>query len=242
MKITLAAIKKKLMAFPVLLDIKDKHHNRKMARFFEQFVGENKLFFDIGANFGNRTREFTLLGVRVIAVEPQDKCASFLNKRFRNEKVIVVHGAVGAEEKVAELLICENHGCSTFSEEWKMGRFSGLDFSRKQKAVMSTMENLIKKFGVPDFCKIDVEGYEEEVLKGLKTKIPALNFEFLPERMDIIERCLDMLEVLGYTLFGIVSGEEDQWALPFTTREAAVGFIKNKQSIDADYWGDIYAK
>lgn len=234
------ALRKKMRAFPFLLDLKYWLRDRKTARFFGQFVGPNKLFFDIGANFGNKTRVFTRLGVKVIAVEPQENCARFLSRRFHGENVTIVRGAVGAEKKEAELLVCESHGCSTFSEEWTKGRFSNLDFSRRQKAKMTTLEDLIQTFGVPDFCKIDVEGYEEEVLKGLKTKIPALNFEFLLERLDAVEHCLKMLESIGYTSFAIASGEDDFFTLPFTTKDSVIDFIK--KSADSDYWGDIYAK
>lgn len=233
-------VKEKLKNFPFLLDMKHRSLDRKMAGFFKQFTGTHGLFFDIGANFGNRTREFTLLNVRVVAVEPQDDCVAFLNKRFRGEDVIVVHGAVGAEEKTAELSICEDSGCSTFSDEWKTGRFAGLNFGRTQKTSMGTLEGLIREFGIPDFCKIDVEGYEEEVLKGLKTKIPVLNFEFLPERMDVVERCVAYLEGIGYTQFAVVSGEESVFTVPFGPKEGVMGFIRGSE--DPDYWGDIYAR
>jgi FkbM family methyltransferase len=233
-------LRKKLRAFPFLLDLKYWSRDRKTAKFFGQFVGPRKLFFDIGANFGNKTRVFTLLGVKVVAVEPQEECLKFLHRRFRGRNVAIVPGVVGAEKKNAELLVCESHGCSTLSEEWTKGRFSNLDFSRRQETTMTTLEELIRTFGVPDFCKIDVEGYEEEVLKGLKTKIPALNFEFLLERMDAAEHCLAMLESLGYTSFAVASGEDDFLTVPFTTKDAVVNFIK--KSANSDYWGDIYAK
>lgn len=51
------------------------------------------------------------------------------------------------------------------------------------------LENFICKFGLPKYIKIDVEGYELEVLKGLETPIPLLSFEAnLPEfRVETIK-------------------------------------------------------
>ena len=37
---------------------------------------------------------------------------------------------------------------------------------------------MISRFGAPDFCKINVEGLELEVLRGLSRPVPALSFEY----------------------------------------------------------------
>ena len=37
-----------------------------------------------------------------------------------------------------------------------------------------------KEFGKPAFCKIDVEGYEYKVIKGLSEPLNTVSFEFTP--------------------------------------------------------------
>ena len=58
---------------------------------------------------------------------------------------------------------------------------------------MSTTLNMeIKKFGLPDYIKIDCEGSEKLILKNLNYKIKTISFEanlpsFLNETLDIID-------------------------------------------------------
>jgi len=35
------------------------------------------------------------------------------------------------------------------------------------------------EYGLPHFCKIDVEGFEEQALAGLSRPLPVLSFEFI---------------------------------------------------------------
>ena len=42
-------------------------------------------------------------------------------------------------------------------------------------------DNMISRYGSPEFTKIDVEGYEFEVLNGLSQPIKTISFEFTSE-------------------------------------------------------------
>ncbi len=54
---------------------------------------------------------------------------------------------------------------------------ANLETVKCQKVKVEVLENFIHKFGTPKYIKIDVEGYELEVLKGLQTAVPLLSFE-----------------------------------------------------------------
>jgi hypothetical protein len=58
---------------------------------------------------------------------------------------------------------------------------------------MTTLDELISAHGSPAFCKIDVEGYEAEVLAALSQPIAALSFEFTPEVRAVALECVDRL-------------------------------------------------
>lgn len=52
-----------------------------------------------------------------------------------------------------------------------------------------------------DFCKMDVEGYEIEVLKGLRCPLPHLQFEYQPWAIEKAFECARHLDELGMRRF-----------------------------------------
>ena len=70
---------------------------RRMRRFYGQFLRPGDLGFDIGAHVGSRVRAWRPMGVRVIAVEPQPDFVRVLRLLFgRDPEVVIVPQAVGA--------------------------------------------------------------------------------------------------------------------------------------------------
>lgn len=103
------------------------------------------------------------------------------------------------------------------------------------------MDNLIKEFGLPTFCKIDVEGFEYQVLKGLSSSIKYLSFEFTKEFFDETKNCLNYLTSLGYSSFNYDIYESMSFQLPkWVGVEEVIKKIKlNKDKL---LGGDIYTK
>lgn len=214
-------------------------------KFYKQFVGQNKLFFDIGANIGIRSEVFNRLGVKVVAVEPQSVCFKKLTKKFKNnKKVVLVNKCIGASQGEGKINICSSANViSSMSEKWKTGRFKDFDFDKAEIVKMITLEDLIIEHGVPDFCKIDVEGYDLEVVRGMERKIPCLNFEFTSEFFSDSKSILDKLLSLGFTEYNYVDGEKmlfelDRWVEP----DQIIDIIEGRITNDKDLWGDIYAR
>ena len=72
-----------------------------------------------------------------------------------------------------------------------------IKFTRNETVPTTTLDQLIAKYGKPDFIKIDVEGFEEHVLKGLSQPVSYLSFETLvPDYSIELQNCLDALEAL----------------------------------------------
>ena len=78
---------KPIYNFKEFLDYNEsKETQKKRLSFYRNFISENDLVFDVGANVGNRTRIFVKLGARVIAIEPQLKQAKHLQKKFNKNR------------------------------------------------------------------------------------------------------------------------------------------------------------
>lgn len=177
--------------------------DKKMVEFYSEFIKRGDLTFDIGANLGNRTKIFSYLSATVIAVEPQDLCINFLKVSFlgvRNVKII--KAALGEKTGNGEICVCSSRLLSSLSNEWiekvkKSGRFPNQNWDRKQPISIITLDYLINKYGTPSFIKIDVEGYEYEVLRGLTKPTPLISFEFTPEYIESTIKCIKYLATLG---------------------------------------------
>lgn len=234
--------------FPTAYDIAQKKLLDDRLLFYKMFVGEGDLCFDIGANYGNRTSIFLQLGANVVALEPQKKCFEFLLKKF-NDKVIVLQKGAGAEEGHLEFFINEaNSQISTFSSEWiselKKTRFSGNEWGIKEIVEVTTLDILIAEFGKPKFIKIDVEGFEPEVIKGLSKQFNYLSFEYaVPEKLDNLLQCLQLLQSKYKNLAAnYAKGEEPALQLDnWISLQEMMEFVKLDKFIDT-FAGDIYIK
>ena len=171
-----------------------------LRRHFSEFVDAGDLVFDIGAHAGLYTSLFLDLGASVVAVEPQPVCIQTLQTRYgADPRVTIVAEGVGAAPGILPLFIAENATTnSTFSRAWQAHpRLEDRSWDVQVTTPVSTLEALIGRFGVPDFCKIDVEGYELNVLRGLRKPLPALSFEFDECFFANMALCVQALEGLG---------------------------------------------
>ncbi|OLB81760.1 MAG: methyltransferase [Actinobacteria bacterium 13_2_20CM_2_71_6] len=178
--------------------------HRRMRRFYREFLGPGDLGFDIGAHVGSRVRAWRRLGARVIAVEPQPDCLRVLRLFFgRDRGVTIVPEAAGATAGRARLaLSTTTPTVSSMSPEWIESVAADRSFARVRwdhavEVAVTTLDDLIAVHGEPAFCKIDVEGFEVDVLAGLSRPLRALSFEYLPPAHDAALTALGIVERLG---------------------------------------------
>ena len=220
----------------------------RMRSHFRRLIDPRALVFDIGANRGDWTAVFRSLGATVVAVEPVRETADELRRRFRKDAgVKVVEKAVTAStdpvilhiNAIAEL-------CST-SPGWieateRSGRFSewGSRWIEHRTVPATTVDQLIAEFGRPRFCKIDVEGSEAEVLKGVSVPLDFLSFEFVAERTESALECISRLDRRGFRSYNLSCGDtfrfvHDQWLAPAAIEESL------RALLTPGVWGDLYA-
>lgn len=235
----------KIQNWKVIIFFKKIKNNFFQVRFFRKHAGKNRLIFDIGANMGNKTDIFLKLGCTVVAIEPQQDFASYLRVKYSGNKFVkVVQVALGDKEGSATINTSSIYpGFSSLNKDWQKGT-KYHTFDKTEMVAMQTLDNLIDKYGLPYFCKIDVEGYELQVIEGLHEKIPLLNFEFHSDDMKSIKDCSSKLLSLGYQHFNFVIEENSKMALSKWVKAdellEKITTCGGKKGITA--WGDIYAK
>lgn len=219
---------------------------RRMRRFYGQFLGPGDLCFDIGAHVGNRLRAWRALGAQAVAVEPQPLLMQQLRARYGDDPGITLcEQAIGAAPGEATLHISTRTPTVTsLSREWieqvrQDESFRGVDWDRQVTVPVTTLDALIEQCGEPRFCKIDVEGYELEVLRGLSRPLEALSFEYIPATISMALDCIARLEELGEYEYNLAPGESHRLRYPhwLTSRTMAAELRRIREGS-----GDVYAR
>lgn len=222
-------------------------HLDMMVKFYSQFVRPGDLCFDVGANLGNRTEAFLKLGAQVVAVEPQDDCARTLRERFGdNPGFRLVDSALAPTEGDREFFVSSSHTLSSCSSDWiefakELPAFKDCKWDQKTTVRATTLDALIKRYGSPVFCKIDVEGFEYEVLRGLSQPVQMISLEYTVGILEPAVNCIRHLENLGMIEFNYSKGESMDWALSDWVGAVEITNVLTKCPGDV-LFGDVYAR
>jgi FkbM family methyltransferase len=218
-----------------------------LDRHYARFVGKGDLVFDIGGHVGDRVAAFRRLGAWVVAVEPQPALATTLRLLFgRDRGVVIEETAVGSCcGTVALRLNLENPTVSTVSAAFIAAAdgapgWEGQQWTRTIEVPLTTLDELIARHGTPRFIKIDVEGYEAEVLAGLSVPVAALSFEFTTIQRDVARDCIARCAAIGYRAFEASLGESLTFIHGRNLSAAEIGAWLTDLP-DAANSGDIYA-
>lgn len=193
-----------------------------LGRWYRPMVPSGCLAFDIGAHLGDRSIAFARLGARVVAVEPQPALLPLLRRITGSTPAITVLPlAVGARPGTASLSVSQaTPTVSSLSGDWVRAMRSDHPGFRRVRwddvatVSVTTLDRLIAEYGVPAFCKIDVEGLEAEVLQGLGQPLQALSFEFIPGAIDVALACVERLGQLASYRYNVAIAEQRRFQLP----------------------------
>jgi FkbM family methyltransferase len=172
------------------------------------------LIFDIGYNVGKFTKVCfeKYPNTKVIAVEANPS----LCKSQNTQNFVLINKLVSSKmDEMIDFFIEKNqNGISTASDFFiKNSRFTkgsknlpinSANWSNPIKIESVTLDYLIENYGLPDLIKIDVEGYEFEVIKGLTKMANDICFEWHEEEHENLYKIIDYLQEIGYNKFGVI--------------------------------------
>lgn len=226
----------------------DARRDAAMDALYRRFLQPGDLAFDIGSHVGDRIGSFRRQGARVVALEPQPDCARVIRAIYADDnQVTLVESACGPQPGTLALHInSANPTVTTASKAFVQaadgaGGWEGQVWDREIVVPVTTLDALVAAHGRPRFVKIDVEGFEADVLAGLSAPLPLLSFEFTTIQRDVAQRCIDLLAQLGPYRFDVALGESQQltferWVSPadMAAHIAALPHAANS--------GDVYAR
>jgi FkbM family methyltransferase len=185
-----------------------------LRRFYKGLLRQGDLVFDVGAHVG--TRAMRAAGARVVALEPQAPFSGFLRLTLPRD-IRLVEAAAGGSETIAKMAISSLHPTvSSLKEDFATEAgaapgFGHVRWDRSQRVRVTTLDRLIAEEGLPRYIKIDVEGFELEVLSGLSQPVEMVSVEYLPGLPALTLSVIDRLAALGDYRFNPVLGEAGQF-------------------------------
>lgn len=171
---------------------------RNSKKLINDLKRKNLVVFDIGCNYG-----FVSLALRtgvsniqeVVAFEPHPKLYGILQETFSLNgftDIAVENAAVGAEEGKVTINLYE-------------GTANVIDIHEKLRGTceveLITIDGFVEKTGKkPDYIKIDVDGYELDVLRGMIGTLRDCRPILVVETNGSVE-LLNFVKEQGYTCF-----------------------------------------
>lgn len=217
-----------------------------LRRFYRELLQPGDLVFDVGAHVGTRARAMRAAGARVVALEPQEPFSTFLRWTLPRD-IRLIEAAAGKVETVAEMAVSSLHPTVSslkagFADEAGAAPgFGHVRWDRVQQVRVTTLDRLIAEEGVPRYVKIDVEGFELEVLSGLGQPVDLVSVEYLPGLPGLTFSVIDRLNELGRYRFNPVRGESGRFLWERWQDAAATRAWLNSLPADGPS-GDLYAR
>ena len=162
-------------------------------------AGTNVLY-DVGANCGFfsiiRCRQDA--GLHAYCFEPHPTTFRILERNIRlnglEGRVVPVNVAVGNDVGVIAISMSESSSMASVMDPSGQG-----EDCRKQEVAIVSLDEFSRERGLPNAIKIDVEGYEEQVLRGAPHVLAAAKTIVVEVHSPELEnKCRTILEASGF--------------------------------------------
>lgn len=180
----------------------------QLTRYLMQSIRPNQVYFDVGAHVGFYSLLAQHLGANVEAFEPTPATFALLNQNTADAPNIRTWNvAVSDREAVLSFYVHDvaHSENNTTNAAAKSSTAQEVTVQGVRLDAFAERQELR-----PDFVKIDVEGGEVQVLKGmtelLATAAPTVILEYIPAQKAQYAEGLALLDAQGYQAYRILDG------------------------------------
>lgn len=182
-----------------------------------------QLIFDIGMYKGEDTQFYLRKGFNVVAIEADPNLINHNTKRFQRfidtGQLQIIHGAITAQTKgMIDFYRCDSLPVWNTTDlqfvKAMQSRALPTKITKLQVPILDLAE-ILAKYGIPYYMKIDIEGADHyclDALSNFKTAPKYLSLESSKTDIYAIQEEFDKLIKLGYKHFSI----RQQQTIPFT--------------------------
>jgi FkbM family methyltransferase len=205
-----------------------------------------RMLFDIGSNKGLYTDANINKYDKFILIDANKDLCNQLRNKYHNNPNIIIEQKIVSKDKTDIFYISNAHTISTCDIEWiNNSRFThSYSFTKTTGNESITIDELVEKYGIPSYIKIDVEGYELNVLKSMSKKYCPIGFEWAEEKKNELLLSLEYVKSLGFENF-CIQKEDNYTYIPekWISYEEIYEILKNLCNIDRKYeWGMIHCE
>ncbi len=180
-----------------IIDLIDKKKKDQITNFFlKKFKKKKITLIDIGAHKGETIKQFSSnFNInKIYAIEANPEVFIELKKNFLQNKIKLFNFAIGEKKGIKYLNILNESSSSTFRDlnqntkyyirkNKVLTLFSKKLIKNKRKVIVKSLDKFLIENAINniDILKIDTEGFEYSILKGIKKnnfkKIKSIYFE-----------------------------------------------------------------
>ena len=173
-------------------------------KLLKNIFDNKKIFYvDIGTNEGNYVGFLSnILNIKkIVTFEPIKKLNDKISERYSNLKIDNFNYALSNKKGTRMFYQYNISSQSSFYEQNNL--FKSLKkLKKKFKIKTIKFDDFFNKNQVIDFCKIDVQGEEMNVLKGMKKNLKNKKIKLLKVELSFIERYQDVkpnfYDIIGF--------------------------------------------
>ena len=227
----------------IFFDIIDLYyHQKRIIKFIREKKINIKIFFDVGSHMGTYSdlilRDFKKC--KVFMFEPQITIFKKIEIKYKNNKNIKIYNYAISDRSTLKTIYINRHdltsGLSIFNKKSSnylklkaklFGTTSSGMILKKTKVKTKKLSEIMRLNNTKkiDLAKIDTEGHEHEVLKGIQGNIKKIRYILIEFRSDKIYLSYNPKKIHNY----LIKNDfvlENTYKFPFTTWEDRFYFNK----------------